>query len=547
MEFYEQLYTLLVHDSHLMSLLWTPEDGFTMLGKDRCVLPLASLDFSGKDPDYLLSLTPPEEYPVCRIFLNQLKEIPDRDDVTHRSCNLHLAAGSGADLLYHINYNAYWGADNILKYALFRFREISAEESYRLDLALSVTNDKHPRFLVQGADAIIAKHPEAKYAFIQFDIAKFKMINEQYGEDFGTEVLNYIIHGLKLICDDEQLFVRLSGDVFMIFTAYETKQDLYDLIHHIEKELSSYQGVTYRLVFGICPIDDLGKSLRFYGDNAAFARLNIKQNALTNIAFFEEKLREKARIRMDLEGRMEKALANGEFVMFLQPKYSISKNQIIGAEALVRWMSPEQGMIPPMEFIPLFEQNGFIIKMDFYIWEQACKTIRRWMDEGKQPIPISVNMSRKHFQHHDFITALNHLVDQYGIDKQYLEIEITETADNEDTAASINLLKDNGYTLLMDDFGSGYSTLNTLKDTRFDIVKIDRGFFRDFVESNRGQKIVAHIVEMTQSLGMDIIAEGVENYEQATFLSSCGCDKVQGFYYAKPMCLSDFEDLRNKN
>lgn len=546
MKFYEQLYTLLVHDSHLLSLLWTPSDGFTMLGKDRCVLPLVSLDFSGKDPDYLLSLTPPNEYPVCRIFLKQLKEIPDRDDVTHRSVNLHLSAGSGVPLLYHINYNAYWGVDNTLKYALFRFREISAEETYRLDLALAITNDKHPRFLLEGADAIIAKHPNAKYAFIQFDIAKFKMINEKYGEDFGTELLNYIIHGLKLICDDEQLFVRLSGDIFMIFTAYRTKQDICDFIHRIEKELSSYQGVNYRLVFGVCSIDDSDKSLRFYEDNAAFARHSIKQNALTNIAFFEETLREKARIRMDLESRMEKALAGGEFVMFLQPKYSISQNEIIGAEALVRWMSPEQGMIPPMDFIPLFEQNGFIIKMDLYIWEQACKTIRKWIDEGKQPIPISVNMSRQHFHQHDFIEALNHLIEQYGIDKQYIEIEITETADNEDTASSIKLLKSNGYKLLMDDFGSGYSTLNTLKDTHFDIIKLDRGFFRNFVESGRGQKIVSHIVEMTQSLGMDIIAEGVENHEQATFLSNCGCDKVQGFYYAKPMSLADFEALRDK-
>ena len=352
MELLDKIHTLLVHDSHLMSLLWTPEDGFTMLGKDRCVLPLASLDFTGKHPEYLFSLIEPDELPVCRVFLNQLKEIPDRDDVTHRSVNLHLSAGSGVPLFYHINYNAYWGSDNVLKYALFRFREISAEETYRLNLALSITNDRHPRFLLQGADDIIAKHPDAKYAFIQFDIGKFKMINEQYGEEFGTETLNYIVHGLKLICDDEQLFVRLSGDVFMIFTAYETKQDIYDLIHHIERELSSYKGVNYRLVFGVCSIDDPDKSLRFYGDNAAFARHSIKQNVLTNIAFYEETLRENARTRMNLEDRMEKAMANGEFVMFLQPKYSISRNEIIGAEALVRWISPEQGMIPPMDFIP---------------------------------------------------------------------------------------------------------------------------------------------------------------------------------------------------
>ena len=244
---------------------------------------------------------------------------------------------------------------------------------------------------------------------------------------------------------------------------------------------------------------------------------------------------------------MEKALKNGEFVMYLQPKYSIGEERMIGAEALVRWIHPEKGLIPPMDFVPLFEQNGFVIKMDRYIWEEACKLIREWIDAGTEPVPISVNLSRRHLKDMEFVSVLNDLIDKYQIPKEYLEIEITETVEEEGIAEGVSLLKENGYTLLMDDFGSGYSSLNMLKDTRFDVIKIDRGFLQDFIGSARGQKIVEHTIRMTKAIGLDLIAEGVETREQAEFLGDCGCDKAQGFYYAKPMTAAEFNKLFYKD
>ncbi|MGN0439095.1 MAG: putative bifunctional diguanylate cyclase/phosphodiesterase [Lachnospiraceae bacterium] len=421
---------------------------------------------------------------------------------------------------------------------------LEAEEIYRLTLAQNITNDRSPSMFIRVANEVIRKDTEKQYALIQFDVAKFKAINEMYGEAFGDEVLNYFLEALKVICNPNQCYVRLTADVFMILTSYETDQDLLDFVELVNKSLLNYKNTTYRLVFGICKISDLETPLRKYGDRAALARQSIKSSALEYVKFFEEDMKTTVLNSKYIEDHMEKALNNHEFVMYLQPKYSINKNVIVGAEALVRWFQKDNGLIQPNQFIPIFEKNGFIKKMDAYIWETACKTIRKWIDRGVMPLPISVNVSRVHLSSGDFIDTLNELAHKYRIPKQLLEIEITETVDNTNRMMEyVTQLKKDGFKLLMDDFGSGYSSLNTLKDTQFDVLKIDRGFLQDFIDSDRGQKIVAHTIDMSKAIGMDLVAEGVETKEQADFLSSCGCDVAQGFYYAKPMPVEEFEKL----
>lgn len=421
---------------------------------------------------------------------------------------------------------------------------LDAEEIYRMQLAQTITNDRLPTMLYRVVDEIIRKHPDKQYAFIQFDIARFKAINEMYGESFGDEMLNYFIESLQILCNQDQIFVRLTADVFMVMTAYETQQDLLDLVENINSNLLGYKDVTYRLVFGVAYIEDVHESLRKYGDRAALARQSIKSNVLTHVKFFEEGMKNTVLTGKYVEDHMEQALNNGEFVMYLQPKYRMPDHEIVGAEALVRWIQPDNGIVSPADFIPVFERNGFITKMDAYIWEQACKTIRNWLDSDVPPLPISVNVSRLHLKDNHFIDVLNQLIDKYQIPKRYLEIEITETYNEQGLCEGITLLKEHGYTLLMDDFGSGYSSLNTLKDTQFDVIKIDRGFLQDFIGSERGQKIVEHTIQMTRSIGLDMVAEGVETKEQAMFLMDCGCDIAQGFYYARPMEVENFNQLR---
>ncbi|MBD5097856.1 MAG: GGDEF domain-containing protein [Lachnospiraceae bacterium] len=433
--------------------------------------------------------------------------------------------------------------DGYIERVTCAINEMTAEELYRFQLSQTITNDRHPAMFMKVAKEIIRKNPEGKYALIQFDVAKFKAINEMYGEAVGDELLNFFIESLKVLCTSEQMFARLTADVFMVMTAYETKQDLLDFVEFIRTNLLGYKNMEYRLVFGIAFVKDKNENLRKYGDRASLARQSIKANAMEYVIFHDEKMTQKVVSAKRVEDDMEKALENHEFVMYLQPKFDMGTEKIVGAEALVRWIKPDKGVIPPMEFIPVFEKNGFVTRLDMYICEEACKVIRYWLDNGIEPVPISVNMSRANMKNDEYLKRLETLVYGYDIPKELLEIEITETVEGEDVAETIIGLKKHGYKLLMDDFGSGYSSLNTLKDTQFDIIKIDREFLQDFVGSDRGKVIVEHTIQMTKSIGLDIVAEGVENLEQARFLVESGCRVAQGFYYAKPMPVEEFDKL----
>ncbi|MCM1024556.1 MAG: GGDEF domain-containing phosphodiesterase [Prevotella sp.] len=406
----------------------------------------------------------------------------------------------------------------------------------------SFTNDKHPQVFNSQAKRII-EDESRNAAIVQFDIENFKLINVKYGEEKGTEILNYIKNGLDTVCTDRQVYTRLSADVFMIAMSYDKPEEIERLIARIEERLGCYGDISYKLVFGVYIVTDRSIPMRKMGDRTAMARQSIKGSALKNVCYYTDNQESRLVTKKFIEDRMDYALDHGEFVMYLQPKYSISTDGVVGAEALVRWIHPEKGMLPPAEFISVFEKNGFIIKLDRYIWEQACKAIRGWIDSGVQPVPISVNISRVHLSDDKFIDVLDSLVEKYNIPKDMIETEITETVENAGDADVIKKLKERGYMLLMDDFGSGYSSLNMLKNTPFDVIKIDRDFFSEFMLSDRGKKIISHTISMSKDIGLDMVAEGVETKEQAEFLHNCGCDVAQGYYYSKPICVDDFRHL----
>lgn len=344
-----------------------------------------------------------------------------------------------------------------------------------------------------------------------------------------------------MICDEDKPFCRLTADVFMVVMPFTQRQEILDFIHRIESMLSGFNGMEYRLIFGVDIAGDDAMNSRRHGDNATIARRAVKGSALNNIGFYDGGMKEELHHRQFIEEEMHKALLNNEFVMYLQPKYCISTDTIIGAEALVRWIHPTRGMISPNEFIPLFEQNGFILKLDRIIWESACQKIRHWIDEGYDPVPISVNVSRQYLTTFDVAGAVSELVKKYDIPVKMLELEITESVDAPGVEEVIRKIKEAGFTILMDDFGSGYSSLNMLKTTQFDVLKIDRSFLSEFMESDRGRKIIHHTISMSRDIGLDIIAEGVETLDQAQFLSSCGCNAAQGFYYSRPIPADDFD------
>lgn len=433
-------------------------------------------------------------------------------------------------------------AEGKITAAHFNIRPLSVREKFDRQVLGVFTSDKAPQLFTKRCKDMLDRHSNDKVAFIQLDVERFKIINERYGVEVGDELLAFINDGLSLICDDDTPFCRLTADVFMVVKKFDREEDILDFIHYIESMLTGYKGMEYRLIFGVAIAEDRTLHTRRHGDNAAIARQQIHGNALNNIGWFNGKMRSDLSRMQSIEDDMHKALLNNEFVMYLQPKHSISTGRIIGAEALARWVHPEKGIISPADFIPVFEKNGFILKLDQFIWESACKEIRRLIDEGREAVPISVNISREYIHSFDCVGYITGLVKKYDIPIKLLELEITETADNVGVEEIVTGLKKAGFTMLMDDFGSGYSSLNMLKTTPFDVLKIDREFLSEFMDSDRGRKIIEHTISMSQDIGLDIIAEGVETKEQAQFLEQCGCDAAQGFYYSKPVCVKDFEE-----
>ena len=420
-------------------------------------------------------------------------------------------------------------------------RPFTARQVFNRQVLSVFTSDKAPQLFAKRCQTLLDNHPDEKVAFIQFDVERFKLINEKYSVETGDELLKFMTDSLGMICGGEIPYCRLTADVFMVVTPFDDEQELVAFIRRIESMLLGYKGMEYRLIFGVAIAEDRTLHTRRHGDNASIARRKIHGNALNNIGWYNGVMKSELKNTQAIEDEMHNALLNHEFVMYLQPKHSISSGRIIGAEALARWIHPKKGMISPAAFIPVFEKNGFILKLDRFIWECACRQIREWFDSGIEAVPISVNISREYIQSFDVVSYLSELIVKYDIPIKYLELEITESVDAHGVDEIVSKMKKSGFTMLMDDFGSGYSSLNMLKTTQFDVLKIDRAFLNEFMDSDRGRKIISHTISMSQDIGLDIIAEGVETIEQARFLKECGCDTAQGFYYSKPVPVPEFE------
>jgi EAL domain-containing protein (putative c-di-GMP-specific phosphodiesterase class I) len=281
--------------------------------------------------------------------------------------------------------------------------------------------------------------------------------------------------------------------------------------------------------------------------NLAYLALeSIKGMMNVEIAYYDEKIRARRLAEHLTIDELDYALKNDEFIIYVQPQIDIENNRVIGAETLVRWMSPKRGLVPPSEFVPLFEKNGMIAKLDYHVWEVACKLLRKWEDEGHPERTLSINISAKNFYLMDLYEKITGLVEKYQIAPQRLKLEITETAFVLDVKQQMELVKrlqEKGFLVEMDDFGSGYSSLNSLKDIDIDILKLDIKFFEKSDNPVRGEKIVKSMVALARSLQMPVIAEGVEDERQLELLRRVGCRIVQGFYYSRPLSVDQYEEF----
>lgn len=410
------------------------------------------------------------------------------------------------------------------------------------------------RFRIEALKLLGSK-PAGYYSFVSVNMVRFKLINDTYGAEDGDRVLRHIFHTINSSLHDDEVMARRESDNFDILMRTDTNSGMIKRLGKICEEINAFNKTSeikyyLHLNMGVYKITDPNTSIismRGYANIARKNNVGAYDDPYLSCVFYTEGEKEKMLREKDMENHMNTALANHEFSVYLQPKYSLARNEIVSAEALVRWDSPELGRISPLDFIGFFEQNGFIIKLDLYVFEQVCKTLRKWIDCGKTPVSVSVNLSKRHMDFPGFMEKYKAVQEKYSIPPELIEIELTESLvfDNlEIVMQTIATIHEYGFKCSLDDFGSGYSSLNILKDLNVDILKIDKEFFRPDSTANANEHaIIETIVHMAKKLGMTVVSEGVETDEQLDFLRSVECDMVQGYIISRPVPTEQFEQL----
>ena len=398
-------------------------------------------------------------------------------------------------------------------------------------------------FFYQRVARILELEPEKSYDIICSDIENFKLVNERSGERMGDELLCYVSKMLKDHLGGNDICARIRGDIFAF------------LVEHGEDHFE--QSIEQQITDGYpeCPVPNLIIKYGIYEnvnrslpvsvmcDRALLALRRIKNQYGKYIARYDDSLRLELLREQQIIDSMEAALSGRQFEVYFQPKHEIIAGCITGAEALVRWNHPQFGFMSPGEFIPLFEKNGFISRLDSYVWDETCRYLMEWKAKGLPVVPISVNLSRANFNIPDLAERICRITDNYDVDHSLLHLEITESAytDNPQQIISIiHQLRAMGFKIEMDDFGSGYSSLNMLSELPIDVLKMDMHFVQQKI-TDQHRSILSFIVSLSNWLNLITIAEGVETKEQLEYLKSIGCRYVQGYYYAKPMPAADFE------
>lgn len=428
-------------------------------------------------------------------------------------------------------------------------REKAHSELLELQLKTSEMDDKadvyNRRTFCRMAENYIHEHPEDELLFVNIDIDRFKVFNDVFGLTAGDRLLKLLGDVCHTI-HAEMIYGRWEADHF-VFCLKRSE-------FHAEEFLTGFstaasrQFPDFEFVFriGVYEIQNRELDISLMCDRALLALRSIKEDYLHHIAFYDDSMRMEMRREQEIIGEMEKALESGQFVVYLQPQVDYAGNCLHGAEALVRWIHPERGVISPGEFIPIFEQNGFISKLDEYVWKQTCILIRSWLDEGIPTVPISVNISRHDIYNPRLAEIISGLLKQYQLEPEMLRLEITESAYMEDPrqlTRTVDALRQLGFSVEMDDFGSGYSSLNMLRDVPVDMLKLDMRFLGGDSEDTRGGSILASVVRMAHWIHLPVLAEGVETREQAEYLKSIGCLYMQGYYFYRPIPAKEFKQL----
>ncbi len=389
-----------------------------------------------------------------------------------------------------------------------------------------------------------------KYCLVAIDIEHFKLFNEWYGQVAGDKLLREIgAHLNKMRQEFGGIAGYMGGDDFVIVLPNDEKV-LENLKCRITGFVRAYGGHTGFLpAFGFYIIDDISLSVSQMYDRAILAQETVKGNYAVRCAYYSSDMKTRLENNHVLLAEVQAGLERDEFIYYLQPKCNLNTGKIVGLESLVRWKHPEKGIVAPGYFIPVMESNGLITELDMKVWEQVCQTLQDWIKSGHKVIPISVNVSSVDIYAIDVVEHFKNLVRKYGLPPEYVELEITESAYVEEYKVITGVaeaLRNAGFTVLMDDFGSGYSSLNMLKDVNVDVLKIDMKFLKmDENTMDKGMGILEAVTRMANIMGLRMIAEGVETEDQINYLLNMGCIYGQGYFFYKPLPVEEIKVLLN--
>lgn len=402
------------------------------------------------------------------------------------------------------------------------------------------------QYFYQQAGEVLLRNPDQQYDIICSDIENFKLINDVFGVKAGDSLLRGIGNAYAERLKGIGICGRLNSDQFVCLLKHrdDYTDDMFIEASGLMNGLLDIHNIVMK--WGIYNVEDRSVPIEQICDRALLAARSIKGQYGKYFAIYDDTLRNQLLREQAITDSMESALSQNQFLVYLQPKYRIKDEALVGAEALVRWNHPVWGFLSPAEFIPLFEKNGFITRLDRFVWEKACAVLHDWDERGYYPMSVSVNVSRADIYNEDLADTLVTIIKKYDLDPSRIHLEITESAYTENPKQiidTVTVLRELGFVIEMDDFGSGYSSLNMLNDMPIDILKLDMKFIRSEMAKPKSQGILQFIINLARWMNLSVVAEGVETKAQLLRLTEIGCDYVQGYYFAKPMPCQEFEGL----
>lgn len=419
------------------------------------------------------------------------------------------------------------------------------EENHRLYMTDTMTEIPNLNSFSNRLDEIIIKQDSEGYAAVHLMLLEWELVNTRYGYDEADKAIAEYAHLLKTNLNEDEMLARQGGVDFLAVIRKENLDAFLMSANGITVHPSNGDGeVDFKVSIcaGVYLMNDEEDSAAGVVSKIAIAANKARERSASNCVYYDEKMREDLVDAMMLTKALPEAIRNHELIVYYQPKVKLASMRLDGAEALVRWKH-EDTLISPARFIPLFERNGYVVHVDFYVLEEVCTHIRRWMDEGIEPVRISTNFSKLHYKNPDVASEIRDIVDRYNVPHELIEIEFTETiaADEQQRLSQIiNELKDYGFSTSIDDFGSGYSSLNMLQTLDFQVLKLDKAFLDSGISNDKTRQIITSVIAMARGLNMNVVAEGVEKREELDFLKDVSCDMIQGFFFDRPMPSEEF-------